>query len=86
MQALDMHFFLSRRAGGCFLSYFSCHSSQTLCVLNTVTCKFDLCCRPLSAQRACMANTRDAPTNFMSEVCMEQPMLSQALYYTRYQG
>ena len=32
-----MHFFRSRRAGGCFLSYFPCHSSQTLCVLNTVT-------------------------------------------------
>ena len=42
-----------------------------------VTSKFDLCCRPLSAQRACMANTRDAPTNLMSEVCMEQPMLSK---------
>ena len=27
-----------------------------------VTSKFDLCCRLLSAQRACMANTRDAPT------------------------
>ena len=26
--------FRSRRAGGCFLSYFSCHSSQTLSVLN----------------------------------------------------
>ena len=37
-----------------------------------VTSKFDLCCRPLSAQRACMANTRDAPTNLMSEVCTEQ--------------
>ena len=32
--------------------------------------KLDLCCRPLSAQRACMANTRDAPTNLMSEVCI----------------
>ena len=36
-----------------------------------VNSKFDLCCRPLSAQRAGMANTRDAPTNLMSEVCME---------------
>ena len=40
--------------------------------------KFDLSCRPLSAQRVCMANTRDASTNFMSEVCMEKPMLSKA--------
>ena len=37
-----------------------------------VTSKFDLCGRPLSAQRVCMANTRDAPANLMSEVCMEQ--------------
>ena len=37
-----------------------------------VTSKFDLSCRPISAQRACMANTRDAPTNLMSDVCMEQ--------------
>ena len=29
--------FRSRRAGGCFLSYFSCHSSQTLSVLNKCT-------------------------------------------------
>ena len=36
-----------------------------------VNSNFDLCCRPLSAQRAGMANTRDAPTNLMSEVCME---------------
>ena len=57
MQPPDMHFFRSRRSGGWFLSYFSCHSSKTLCVLNTVTSKFDLCCRPLSAQRVCMANT-----------------------------
>ena len=41
-------------------------------VANATTRKFDLSCRPLSAQRACMANTRDAPTNLMSEVCMEQ--------------
>ena len=37
-----------------------------------VTSKFDLSWRPLSDQRACMANTRDAPTDLMSEVCMEQ--------------
>ena len=37
-----------------------------------VTSEFDLSCKPLSAQRACMANTRDAPTNLMSDVCMEQ--------------
>ena len=37
-----------------------------------VTSKFDLSCRPLPAQRARMANTRDAPTNLMSEDCMEQ--------------
>ena len=37
-----------------------------------VTSKFDFSFRPLSAQRACMANTRDVPTNLMSEVCMEQ--------------
>ena len=36
------------------------------------TSKFDLYCRPLSAQRACMANTRDDPTNLMSNVCLEQ--------------
>ena len=36
------------------------------------TSKFDLSCRPPSAQRACMANTRDAPANLMSELCMEQ--------------
>ena len=46
-----------------------------------VTSKFDLCCRPLSAQRACMANTRDAPTNLMSEVCTEQCTL--CLFYFR---
>ena len=44
-----------------------------------VTSKFDLYCTPLSAQRAGMANTRDAPTNLISEVCMEQPMLSKAV-------
>ena len=36
------------------------------------TSKFDLYCRPLSAQRAFMASTRDAPANLVSEVCMEQ--------------
>ena len=30
------------------------------------TSKFDLSCRPLSAQRAFLANTRDARTNLMS--------------------
>ena len=37
-----------------------------------VTSKVDLSCRPLYAQQACMANTRDAPTNLMSDVCTEQ--------------
>ena len=32
------------------------------------TSKFDLSCRPLSAQRAFTANTRDATTNIMSQV------------------
>ena len=53
-----------------------------------VTSEFDLSCKPLSAQRACMANTRDAPTNLMSEVCMEQCTLCSfyfrwlPVYYT----
>ena len=37
-------------------------------VKTAATSKFDLSCRPLSAQRAFMANTRDATTNIMSEV------------------
>ena len=36
------------------------------------TSKFDLACFPLSAQRAFMANTRYAGTDFMSEACLEQ--------------
>ena len=32
-----MHFFVPDVPGDVFLSYFSCHSSQTLCVLNIVT-------------------------------------------------
>ena len=46
-----------------------------------VTSKFDLCCRSLSAQRAGMANARDAPTNLMSDVCTEQCTL--CLFYFR---
>ena len=46
-----------------------------------VTSKFDLCCRSLSAQRAGMANTRDAPTYLMSDVCTEQCTL--CLFYFR---
>ena len=50
----------------------------------------DLSCRPLFAQRACMANTRDAPTNLMPKICMEQCALRPfyfrqlPVYRTRY--
>ena len=47
-----------------------------------LTSKLDLCCKPLSAQPACMANTRDAPTNLRSEVLMEQCTL--CLFYFRW--
>ena len=56
-----------------------------------VTSKVDLSCRPLYAQQACMANTRDAPTNLMSDVCTEQCMLWSfyfrwlPVYYTSYE-